>query len=644
MTRVKTGVTLFLAYRLAWAGHAAGLAHSNNLDGSVYDYAIVGGGVSGLVVANRLSEDPKTTVLVIERGDFDDKPQAIVPWYATQLDTSVLIRPESAPDPGLNNTTYKVAVAAVVGGGSVVNGMGYGRGSKADYDAWEQLGNPGWGWDGLLPYFIKSSTFTPPSPDVVRHWNVTWDSSVYGNGPLHTHIPDFQYPDLAVFWDAIRQQPGINLPPGANAGEGIGAFWAPLSVDERTMTRATARSAYYDPVNATRSNLRLVTGQTATEILFHPGKPLRAKGVRIVSRSDGTAWKAYAKREVILAAGAIQTPQLLQASGIGPASVLRAAGVQVKKDLPSVGANLQDHPTAILLFNLSNQSFPNPDTILANTTYNATVWAEYLANKTGPIATAPNSPVVYRSLADLYPASPDAAASVATRLLAQDATAYLPDIYRTSPSLLRGYLAQRAILAAQFASGASAVTTTPYVGNGVVPAALLKPLSRGTVTLAPLSAPNTTTMQEGGLPTVQFNTLQNPLDAETVLAIVRAARAFWSPTTPGGAVLTSALGPITETQPGAAFQTDNELLTRLRQDRAFFRPSLAHPSGTCAMMPEEVGGCVDTELRVYGVPGGGLRVVDASVMPLIVGTALQASVYAVAEKAADIIKRTGGSH
>jgi choline dehydrogenase-like flavoprotein len=558
--------------------------------------------------------------LVIERGYFDDKPEAIVPWYASGLDTSVLISPESAPIPELENTTSSVAVPAVVGGGTVVNGMGYARGSKADYDAWEALGNPGWGWDGMLPYFRKSTTFTPPSPEVVSRWNITWDPSVYGNGPLHTHISDFQYPDLAVFWNALRHQPGVDLPPSANAGSGPGAYWSPSTIDARTMTRATARSAYYDPVNATRPNLKLVTGQTVTEILFHPGNPLRAKGVRIVSRSDDTVRNVYAKKEVILAAGAIQTPQLLQASGIGPASVLQAAGVQVKKDLPAVGANLQDHATTLILFALANQSFPNPDTITTNATYNATVWAEYLANRTGPISTANGNTLVQYSLSQIHP-SPS---TIASTLLAQSATAHLPPIYHSSPALLQGFLSQRALLAELFTSPNASITSTPFRGNGLSPAPLLHPLSRGTVTLN-LTSP----LKGGGLPVVQYNTLQNPLDAEIVVSIIRHARKFWASPEMG------VLQP-TELLPGVEFQTDEEILRKIKGDRGVFWPSLAHPCGTCVMMPEEKGGCVDKELKVYGVKG--LRVVDASVMPLIVGTALQATVYAVAEKAADLIK------
>jgi choline dehydrogenase-like flavoprotein len=569
-------------------------------------------------------------VLVIERGYFDDKPEAIVPWYANGLDTSVMIRPQSAPIPGLRNATYSVAVAAVVGGGSVVNGMGFARGSKTDYDAWEELGNPGWGWEGLLPYFRKSSTFHPPSPRAAARWNMTWDLSVYGNGPVPAHISDFQYPDNAVVWDAMRNQPGLPVPQSPDAGYGSGAFWAPSSIDSRTQTRATARSAYYDPVNATRPNLRLVTGQTATEILFSPGRPLRAKGVRMVSRLDNTRRDVYARKEVILAAGAIQTPQLLQYSGIGPASVLQAAGVEVKKDMPCVGANLQDHPSMVLQFNLSNQSFPNPDTITTNATFNATAWDEYLTNRTGPLTTAGGNTIIWYSLSHLN--SSAAAFSLASRLLDQDARLYLPEVYQTSPALLRGFLAQRALLSNQFNTTTSRIAVQPLRPTGISPASLLKPLSRGTVTL---NASNP--LHGGGLPVVQYNTFQNPLDAETVASIVRRARKFWS------SPELSPLHPV-EVAPGPQYQTDEEILNALlstvNTPVPLLRPSLAHPSGTCAMMPERLGGCVGPDLRVYGVKG--LRVVDASVQPLIIGTALQSTVYAVAEKAADLIRFEAG--
>lgn len=608
----------------ALAVHSAAATGSHHFatDSSTFDYVVVGGGTSGLVVANRLTENRHNTVLVIERGYFDDKPEAIIPWYSTAVDTSVLLNPRSAPNSKLYNATHNVTVAAVVGGATVVNGMGCDRGSKADYDAWEELGNPGWGWNGLLPYFKKSTTFTPPNPDVVDRWNITWNTAAYGKGPVQVHISNFQYPDIDTIWEGFRQQPGVTFPPGSSSGFGPGAYWSANTIDARGMTRSTARSAYYDPVNKTRSNLRLVIGQTATELLFDRGKPLRAKGVRVVSSFDAKVRNVYARKEVILAAGAVMTPHLLQVSGIGPASVLKAAGIKVEKDLPSVGANFQDHATVVLWFNLSTPSFPNSDSISNNATYNATVWEEYLTNRTGPVAAANSNSIIYYSLAQVL--SPSAAASVASRLLAQDARQYLPAIYSTSSALLRGFKAQRAILAQRFTTNTSSYTAQPLRGNGQSPSPLLKPLSRGTVTLN-LTHPES-------LPVVQYNTFINPIDEELAVAVVRRSRRYWA------SPALQKLGP-TERQPGAEYQTDTEISDYLKANRLALFASLAHPSGTCAMMPEKLGGCVGSDLRVYGVKG--LSVVDASVIPLISGTSLQATVYAIAEKAADIIKARG---
>ncbi|KAK3395201.1 hypothetical protein B0H63DRAFT_64937 [Podospora didyma] len=619
--------TIVLGFSLAWCLTNSIVLADNSGQGSdndalAFDYIVVGGGASGLVVANRLTENRGTSVLVLERGGFDDKIEAIVPWYGNLLDTSVLLNPQSAPVAKLNNATWSVAVANVVGGGTVVSGMGGLRGSKADYDAWEELGNPGWGWNGLLKYFRKSTTFTPPTAAAAREFNITWDASVYGNGPARLHIPSFQYPDIKAVWDAFRHQ-GVPVPPGGNNGNPPAAVWLPSFIDARTQTRSTARNAYYDPVNATRHNLRLLTGQTVTEILFARGKPLAANGVRAVSALDNTARSFYARKEVILAAGAIQTPQLLQVSGIGPADVLRAAGIPVKKDVPGVGANLQDTPLTLMIFDLANQTFPNSNAILSNATYNATSWEEYLRFKTGPITSVGSNSVISFALQHLYSAA--AAAAVVRRLLAQNALLYLPDVYARSAPLLRGFKAQRTILANRLNGTAAAVVTHPMQASGFTPAPLQRPLSRGTVTL------NTTNPH--GLPVVQFNALMNPTDSENIVSIVRRVRRLWA--SPELAHLLP-----TEAAPGAQFQTDEEILGALTANLQFLWPSLAAMSGTAAMMPESLGGVVGPDLRVYGVDG--LSIVDASIMPLIIAGALQGTVYAIAEKAADLIKARGG--
>lgn len=561
-------------------------------------------------------------MLVVERGDFDDKPSASVPGLVTAVDASVIMRVPSTPNEKLNNSTFSVAAAAVVGGGSVVNGMSYYRGSEADYDGWEALGNPGWGWDGFYPYFLKSTRFIPPTPEAIKEFNISWEPLAYGNGPLPLHIPSFQWQDIKTFREALRNEPGVVVRRGSNfKGGNTGLFWMPSSLDARYMTRATARAAYYDPINATRSNLHLLRGQTAVEILFDKGKQLRAKGIRMVSRADNTTTRCvFAKKEVILSAGALMTTHLLQLSGIGPAAVLKAAGVHVKKDMPAVGANYQDHPVIIMSYNLTNQSFPNPDTIANNATYNVTAWHEYLTNRTGPLTVANPGTLVAFSLSDII--SPKAASALAARLLAQPAATYLPREYQSSPALIRGFEAQRAILALHLNSTTTPAAMHAFTGNGLIPAPLFKVLSRGIVAL---NASN-----PSGLPIVSLHTYMNPVDSENHVAILRRLRAFWK-----NPIMAARFDPK-EVAPGAQFQTDEEILGELGRNPAVFRPSLAHPSGTCAMMPERLGGCVDPELRVYGIAG--LRVVDASVIPIIPSSSLQSTVYALAEKAADLIR------
>ncbi|KAF2003327.1 GMC oxidoreductase [Amniculicola lignicola CBS 123094] len=608
-----SGLILALqAFSFTKAQHAP---HGERDQKKTYDYIVVGGGISGLVVANRLTENGRNTVLVVERGYLDNDQKAIVPWWGTGLDTTVMLNFPSAPIPGLNNASFRVPVAAVVGGGSVVNGMAYVRGSRADYDAWEELGNPGWGWDGLFPYFLKSTTFNPPSPPAVAQWNFTWDEKYYGRGPLRVSIPEFQYPDLAIYRDAWKHFNGVVERREVNAALGPGLSWGPSTIDARDSTRATARKAYYDPVFATRPNLHLLTGYTVDEILF---QKLTAMGVRIISRANNSTSSVYARKEVILAAGAVQTPQLLQRSGIGPKDVLDAAGIKVKKDSPAVGANFQDHATIPLIYAVSNLSFPNPDSILTNATYNATVWEEYLANKTGPIAGGSSSTQISFSLSQIA----STANSIAGRLVSQQALDFLPSIYSSYSPLLKGYEAQRKILARVYTSSTTPVTAQGIVPNGFSASILLKPASRGTITL------NSANPQ--GPPVVQYNTLSNPLDGEILANIVRHKRPFW--TSPE----LDRFHPV-ELTPGPQYQTDEELISAFRAGNLW--PGLAHPSCSCAMLPEALGGCVGPDLKVYGVKK--LSIVDASVFPMIVAGPLQATVYAVAEKASDIIKARG---
>ncbi|KAF3006816.1 hypothetical protein E8E13_010516 [Curvularia kusanoi] len=520
----------------------------------------------------------------------------------------------SAPEPNIGGVTKPVWVGNVVGGGSIVNGMAFDRAAAADYDAWELLGNVGWNWNNLLPYFKKSTTFTPPPDANVKAFGITYDASYYGtNGPIQASFPNFEYSDVATIWAAYKAQ-GVPLPREGGSGNAVGAFWIPTALQPKTQTRSHARNGYYDPVKS-RSNLVLATGTTVNEILFDQGllTGYKAKGVQYVSRSDKSVHQVYASREVIMAAGAVFTPQLLQLSGLGPKAVLNAAGVRVKKDMPAVGANMQDHPNANMVFDLKNLATINPTSGL-NPTINASSWAQYNANRTGPITQAHGSSLAFLSLQTIS----DKYESIVSSIKTQNARSFLPSVYADS-KLLAGFAKQRDIIASLHLRADAAVAEFPMVAFGLAIGALQRPLSRGTITL---NAQN-----KYAPPVVQWNTFQNPVDRQIIAEMVRWLRQHWARPE------LAKFSPV-ELVPGVG-ETDDEIIDALVKTKAL-EASFAHMSGSCSMMPEALGGVVGSDLLVYGVKQ--LSIVDGSIIPLLPATHLQATMYAVAEKAADIIK------
>ncbi|KAJ3502154.1 hypothetical protein NLJ89_g9017 [Agrocybe chaxingu] len=340
---------------------------------AAYDYIVVGGGHSGLVIANRLSEDSGRSVLVVEYGYFDNNPAQVEPASATQYLARNLFNLSSVAQPGIGNRQGQVYAASVVGGGSTVNGMLFDRGSAEDYDIWERLGNPGWGWAGLLPYFKKSTTFTPPSPELTREYNITWDiEGAYGNGPIQATFPDWQWPGIKIQWKAWAEV-GMPINIEGAAGDAFGAYWVPSNVDQQ-YRRSYARNGYWDPA-ANRANLKLLTGYRVNEVLFNANK--RAESVTIQERGSANGAPTItvrATQEIILCAGWLHTPQILQRSGVGPRALLQQAGINVVADLPGVGSNLQDHPVSRAGFQYQTDVVPNPGSLNSNATFRT--WAD----------------------------------------------------------------------------------------------------------------------------------------------------------------------------------------------------------------------------------------------------------------------------
>ncbi|KAK1484403.1 GMC oxidoreductase [Colletotrichum abscissum] len=605
-----------------------------------YDFIVVGGGTSGLVVANRLSEDPEKTVLVVEYGDFANTINVTVPYFATYDQSARLYNVTSVPQTHLGNRTSRLRIGAVVGGGSTVNGMAWDRGSEADYDAWEALGNPGWGWATLFKYFQKSSTFAPPVGEYVEEYGYEWSENAYGDGPIQVGFPSWQWPESALMAQAWAQDIKVHTLKDGAAGDNVGIAWLPQNSGGPNATRSTAETAYFNPVSA-RENLHLLIRHYGAAIRFEGNT---TTGIVIGSR-DGSETKFVESRNVVLAAGAVHTPQLLQLSGIGPQKLLKSLDIEVVVDLPGVGANFQDHPSIFMVYDcklnshfrtpvrklmshykVANDTSINP-TLMNNETFYNESWAEYEANRTGPHTHAWGNRVVFTSLQDL---DPDNYQAIADAVTTQDPLQYLPEVYAENPALLEGFNRQREILSQRFRNPKAGVMEFTWGGAETVPVALQKPLSRGTITINSTNPdPGSSTPGAGGTQ-VDFNTLSNPIDTLLLLRAVAKARAFMA--SPSVETLAAV-----EILPGPGVTSDAEIETLMRE--SWLSSSLDHPVGTAAMMPRDLGGVVDSGLSVYGVEG--LWVVDASVMPMLPAAHTQATVYAVAEYAADLIKGVG---
>ncbi|KAI0010848.1 putative GMC oxidoreductase [Xylariaceae sp. FL0662B] len=585
--------------------------------GESYDYIIIGAGTAGLTVADRLTEDGKSTVLVVENGKIIDSPRIDQVYSgAAAMGPTWSYKINSVPQVNLQNQTTAVLAGNLVGGSSAINAMMTVRGSSEDYDRWGSFfsNSSSWSWDGLLPYLKKATNFVPPDPVVAQSINLTYDTSYWGNtSGVFVGWPYFQWPGLAAQIEAFQDLPGVEFPPDSGAGR-TGVYWFPTFMDPKKVQRSYARTGHFDGIN--RTNHVVITESHVTKIEIEDGT---ATGITFRQQVENatTYTTVKANKEVILSAGAVHSPQILQRSGVGPRKLLESAGINTIVDLPGVGQNFQDHPMMFMSITLQNfTTHPNPMDMFTNKNFSD--WAQELweANKTGPYSMGIGNAAAWLGMPVI---SPENFEKIAATLETQDHAAQLPP--DTDSTVVAGYTSQMKNMAASIRSSNTAFYNHVLTGAGSSGTLVdLHPLSRGTVNIDPTDPFNRE-------PVVDYRALSNGVDLDIMVEMMRFTRRYFFETR------LRDLGPRQLQPPPDSVEEPEDLVRFLRRNLS---PSEFHPAGTCAMMPRELGGVVDEDLKVYGV--GNLRVVDASIMPVLPGANTCQSVYAIAEKAADLIK------
>lgn len=532
---------------------------------SVFDYIVVGAGPAGCLLANRLSADPSSRVLLLEAGGRDNYPWIHIPvGYLHCIGnprTDWCFKTEAQP--GLAGRVLGYPRGRVLGGCSSINGMIYMRGQAADYDRWAGYGNHGWGWKDVLPLFKASENHFAGAND--HHGD---------QGEWRVERQRYSWPILEAFRDAAEQS-GIAKVDDFNTGDNQGCGY--FQVNQRSGIRWNSAKAFLRPVRH-RPNLTVLTDVQVDHIELDStgAKALKAKW-------HGAPHRFSTRREIILCAGAVGSPGILQRSGIGPCGLLDSLGIAVRHELAGVGGNLQDHLQLRLIYQIRNARTLNQ---MANSTWGKLgMGLRYLYDRSGPLAMAPSQ------LGAFVRSSPE------------QVTANLQ--YHVQPLSLERFGEPLHRFAAFTAS----------VCN-------LRPASRGRIDIR--------SADPDAAPLIDPNYLSDAEDLRVAAEAIRMTRRIVQ------APALAAFDPC-EYLPGPSLQTEQQLF----EAAASIGTTIFHPVGTCRMGsgPLDV---VDNQLRVHGVPG--LRVADASIMPDIVSGNTCSPTLMIAEKAAQLILKGAATH
>ncbi|RYP76717.1 hypothetical protein DL769_003548 [Monosporascus sp. CRB-8-3] len=558
------------------------------MESRAYDFVVVGGGTAGLVLATRLSEDPSQRILVLEAGsDHSEDPRVKTPaFYSALMKTEVDWGFQTTGQPELNGRRINLHQGKALGGSSVINAHVFAPPTKKLIDAWATLGNDGWDWNGLSDYYSKAYT-SPSIPKALENsFGVDgWAANDIAKGPVQVSFPGNPLHPIREAWAKTFKNLGYLMPdnPWANPFIEIGAFSNLASIDPVRRERCHAAKAYYSSVKD-RKNLHVLTNAEVEKLLFKEHST-EVIGVQYCYKTETKTVTAH--KEVIVAAGALQSPKLLELSGIGNADLLDRHNIKVIKNLPGVGENLQDHLVCDLVFD----AVDDLETLDALQDPRALEKAmhEYMTNHAGLLTSAGIMTYAYMPVTKHHSGE----GREALKKLLQQNRPQGGDPSDQSQSRARAYyeVAENTLLSG---NEPSAAYLTAIAQNPVAP------------------------------------------DPDTDIEVYTEHMLYLHAIAASPPLNSLFKQPLKLSTPLAHF-TDPDAAKRYIRSRAI---SMWHPAGTCAMLPEEKGGVVNTELKVYGVQK--LRVVDSSVVPLLPPGNLQSTVYAVAEKAADLIKEEYG--
>ncbi|SDA63576.1 choline dehydrogenase [Pseudomonas sp. NFPP33] len=530
----------------------------SQLPQDAYDYLIVGAGPAGCLLANRLSADPGVSVLLIEAGGRDNYPWIHIPvgylYCIGNPRTDWCYSTEA--DPGLHGRSLKYPRGRVLGGSSSINGMIYMRGQAADYDGWAAAGNPGWAWRDVLPLFKRSENHFAGASE--------WHG---GDGEWRVERQRLSWEILEAFREAAAQS-GIASVDDFNGGDNEGCSY--FQVNQKRGVRWNASKAFLRDIRQ-RPNLQVLTGAEAERLELEGG---RARALHL--RSQGRALRVAARREIILCAGAIGSPALLQRSGIGPGPLLERLGIGVRHELPGVGENLQDHLQLRLIYRVEGVKTLNR--IAATPWGKLGMGLEYLLRRSGPLSMAPSQ---------------------------------LGAFAKSDPGQVRANL-QYHVQPLSLERFGEPLHDFPAFTASVCN---LRPTSRGSVQIASVDA--------SVAPLIRPNYLSDERDLQVAADAIRLTRRI---------VAAPALAGYRpeEYKPGPQYQSEEDL----QRAAGEIGTTIFHPVGTCAMGQGREA-VVDARLRVHGIAG--LRVVDASIMPSITSGNTCSPVLMIAEKAAQMI-------